>query len=314
MNKMNNYKEELSFKLKKITKIFDVDRIIKIKPSNALIANYYKINKLVYTIFHNRDFTHMGITRNGKFSNDDYLEQANLVDKYIKNIKARHVLELATGRGASCVYLARKHPNIEFEAIDLPEGQIDYALAKAKKLENFHPREGDYHDLSYYKPNSFDIVFIIEALCYSNNKQKVLSEVKRVLKKKGVFIVFDGYSGKPESLMTKEELLAKKLTEKSMLVSSFDYYPEFKRKLIKSGFIAIEEEDASVLVMPSLEKFETLAKIYFSLPFFFTELVNKIFPSAFINNAISGYLMPILTKLGVSKYMILVVAKNGRVS
>lgn len=154
------------------------------------------------------------------------------------------------------------------------------------------------------------MVFVIEALCHSNNKQKVFSEVKRVLKENGVFIIFDGYSGKPEPLMTKEELLAKKLTEKAMFVSSFDYYPEFKRKLIKSGFIAIEEEDISELVMPSMEKFETLAKIYFSLPFFFIKLVNRIFPSIFINNIISGYLMPTLERLGVAKYMILAVAKG----
>lgn len=148
---MSNYKKVLTFKLEKITTIFDTNRIIKIRPTNTLIANYYKVNKLAYTIFHNREFTHMGISRNGKFSNNDFLEQANLVDKYINKLQATHVLELATGRGASSAYLAKKHPSTNFEAIDLPNGQIDYALAKGKKIKNFYPREDDYHHLSYYK-------------------------------------------------------------------------------------------------------------------------------------------------------------------
>lgn len=307
---MSNLQKELRFKLNQIQKLFNIEEIIRIKPTTITIANYYRVNKLAYTLFHHgNDFIHMGITRGNRYSNDDLLEQAKLVDSYINKLKAKKVLELATGRGASSVYLAKKHPGIKFEAIDLPNGQVDYALSKAKMLKNFHPREGDYHNLRYYQPNSFDIVFIIEALCHSNNKEKVFNEVKRILKNDGMFIIFDGYSGKSEPLMTKEELLVKKLTERGMFVSSFDYYPEFKSKLIKSGFTPIYEEDVSMLIMPSLRKFESQARIYFSLPLFITRLVNKIFPSAFINNVISGYLMPTLEKLGLSTYMILVVKK-----
>lgn len=308
---MNKLQEELRFKLKQIQKVFDTNKIIHIQPTTALIANYYKVSKLVYTLFANKNFIHMGISRSGKYSDKDFLEQAKLVDKYIKNLTAKRVLELATGRGANSEYLAKKHPDITFEAIDLPDGQIDFAFAKARKLNNFHSQEGDYHDLNGYPNNSFDIVFIIEALCHSANKKKVFSEVNRVLKNKGIFMVFDGYCSKKESLLTKEELLAKKLTERCLAVPSFDYYQEFKNTLLKSKFKVIEEEDASQLIMPTLEKLETQAKLYFKIPPSVLKVINKFFPALTINNVIPGYLMPILERLGITKYMILVVSKEN---
>lgn len=304
-------KEELSFRLNQIKKVFNTDTIIHIQPTTALIANYYKVSKLAYSLFANKNFIHMGISRNGKYSEKDLLEQVKLVDKYIKRLKAKRVLELATGRGANSEYLAKKYPDIAFDAVDLADGQIDFAFAKAKKLKNFHPQEGDYHDLSGYPNNSFDIIFIIEALCHSTNKKKVFREVNRILKNKGIFMIFDGYSGKKESLLTTEELLAKKLTEKCLAVPSFDYYQEFKDMLLKAKFKVLEEEDASQLIIPTLEKLETQAKLYFKIPSSILKVINKFLPALAINNVVPGYLMPILGKLRITKYMILVVSKEN---
>ncbi|MDO8576999.1 MAG: class I SAM-dependent methyltransferase [Candidatus Daviesbacteria bacterium] len=308
---MKRSQEELSFRLDQIKKVFNTNAIIHIQPTISLIANYYKLSKLAYSLFSNKNFIHMGISRNNKYSKQDLLEQVKLVDKYIKKVKAKRVLELATGRGANSEYLAKKYPGVVFEAIDLPDGQIDFALAKAKRLKNFHPQEGDYHDLSSYPNNNFDIVFIIEALCHSTNKKKVFSEVNRTLKNNGIFIIFDGYCSKRETLLTGEELLAKKLTEKGMAVPSFDYYQEFKNMLLKAKFKILEEEDASQLIMPTLEKFETQAKLYFKIPPSILKVINKFLPAPAINNVIPGYLMPILERLGITKYIILVVSKEN---
>lgn len=307
---MKNYKKELNFKLEQIKKVFNTDKITSIEPNTVSIANYYKANRLFYTLFHNRDFIHMGITRRGKVSTKDLLEQPKLVDKYVNRLKAGRVLELATGRGASSIYLADKHPDITFDAIDLPNGQIDYAIERGEKLKNFFPREGDYHDLRYYPSKSFDIVFIIEALCHSNNKKRVFNEVKRVLKNNGVFIIFDGYSGKPTSMMNGEELLAIRLTEKCMFIPNFDYYPDFKDKLIKSGFVTIREEDTTHLIIPNLKKFERMAKFFLAYSIV-TKIIYRIFPSVVANNLISAFLMITLCKLGIAKYMILVISKEA---
>ncbi len=308
---MKNLHVELEFKLKQIQKVFDTDTIIHIQPTIASITNYYKVNKLAYDLFANKDFIHMGISRNGKYSKKDLLEQAKLVDKYIRQLKAKKVLELATGRGATSAFLAKTHPDITFEAIDLPNGQLDYAFNKARKLKNFHPKEGDYHNLSNYPGDSFDVIFVVEALCHSTNKKQVFSEVRKLLKNKGVFIIFDGYRGKKEHLLTKEELLAIRLTEKGMTVPSFDYYEDFKNKLFKSGFKILEEQDVSLLIMPTLKKFEAQAKLYFKVPPFLLRMINRFFSPVFINNIISGYLLATLEKLQLSKYMILAASKEN---
>lgn len=299
---------ELHKKLEKIEKIFNTSKIISQTFNLKSIAKYYKINKIPYTVFHHgNDFIHMGISRNNSFNNSDLLEHAKLVERYIIKLKAKNVLELATGRGATSAYLALKYPKVLFDAIDLPDGQIDYAINKSKKILNFKPVCGDYHNLRRYKKNSINIVFIIEALCYSANKKIVFKELRRVLKKGGVFIIFDGYSGKKDNKLTSDEMLAKKLTEKGMNVNNFDYYLNLKKNLMSSNFKIIEEEDVSLLIMPTLKKFEKQAKIYFSLPIIMSKLINYILPDEFVNNVLSAYLMPILIKLKIAKYMITVV-------
>ncbi|MEX0635708.1 MAG: methyltransferase domain-containing protein [Ferruginibacter sp.] len=271
------------------------------------IAKYYQINKIPYSLFHSRDdLIYMGISRDGTYKDEDLLEHAKLVEKYIQQIQAKEVLELATGRGASSSYLAKRHSDVKFAGVDLPKGHISYAVKKAKQLPNYHPVAGDYHDLSRFPDDTFDIVFVIEALCYSTRKNIVLNEVKRVLRKGGIFIVFDGYSEKEEKLLSAEEATAKELTAKGMVVEHFDYYTDFTSLLKKAGFTIIQEEDVSKYIMPTLYKFERTAQRFFSLPQFLAQMLVKILPPEFTHNAISAYLMPTLVKNGVFGYQITV--------
>lgn len=137
-----------------------------------------------------------------------------------------------------------------------------------------------------------------------------MGEVRKLLKDNGVFIIFDGFRSKKEHSLTKEELLAIKLTEKGMLVPIFDYYKDFKDILLKSGFKIQEEQDASLLIMPTLERFETQAKLYFTVPSFLLKIINKFLSLALTGNIVSGYLLTTLQKLKLSKYMILVASKD----
>ncbi len=177
---------DIKQKLNIIEKVFNINELLSVKPDKKYIQKYYKANKLAYSLFHTfSDRMYMGISRDGIYKNDDLLEAARLVEKYILKTDARVVLELATGRGATSAYLAKKHPQVRFEGIELSQGQLDFALKKSKKLINYHPINGDYHDLSTYEADSVDIAFVIEALCYSEDKLTVFSELRRVLKTGG---------------------------------------------------------------------------------------------------------------------------------
>ena len=251
----------------------------------------------------------MGISRDMEYSCEDLLEQPKLVAEYIRKLDAKNVLELGVGKGASSIYLAEKFPDIHFDGIDLPNGQLDIAKRGAKKVENFRPVEGDYHNLGRFSTNHFDVVFAIEALCHSTVKEKVLGEVRRVLREGGVFIVFDGYLGKPRSSLKAAESLAVQLTEKGMVVKEFENYAGFKDKVSKAKFETIYEEDVSQFILPTVERFERLAeKALFNRPKI-GRIIVRFFPSEFAANAIAGYLMPELVKLGIARYVILVARK-----
>ena len=109
-------------------------------------------------------------------SSDDFSLKGIWRKEYFKNENPL-VLELGCGKGEYTVGLAEKFPYIKFEGIDISEGQLYFAYKKAKKFKNYHPKKGDYHDLNEFPKQSFNIVFEIEAVCYSLEKEKVLKEV-----------------------------------------------------------------------------------------------------------------------------------------
>ncbi len=294
---------QLIYKLQKLKKIFDFDKVLSVNTDEKSVAKYYKINRIPYSLFHSKEFVHMTIRRKGSAG---LLEQAVIVDKYI-NTKTKNVLELGCGRGANSIYLAEKHPNINFTGIDLPSGQLNFAIKDAKDLKNFHPEEGNFHDLSKSPKESFDLVFVVEALCHSDRKEKVLKEVNRVLKKNGFFIVIDAFIDKDK--LNPEELMGKNLLEKGMNVPKFEKYKDFIFLLKKNNFNVIYEEDNSLNIMFSAKHFEKIAKIFISLPLFISSAMVKILPPEFTYNAISGYLMPDFLEMRIGKYMVIVTQK-----
>lgn len=302
---------DLKQKLEIIRKVFNIEDILNIKIDNEYIRKYYKINKIPYSLFHTKtDFVHMGISRDGIYKEDDLYEAAKVVEKYIKKTNgACKILELATGRGANSVYLAEKFPKVKFYGIDLSKGQLDYAFKKAKTVKNYYPDFGDFHDLSKFKSETFDIIFIIEALCYSVDKNKVLSEVYRILKKGGVFIVIDGYSNKKTEQMTPDEKIALRLVEVGMALEKFEFYPDFIDKTRKNNFKIDFEEDASLFVIPNMDRFERKSAKFFKFPKI-AKIAAKLFPKEFSYNTLFGYLTSTLMRMNTCRYMITVLKKE----
>ena len=297
----------LKEKLSKLSKVFDLDEILNAPTDTKSVAKYYKVNKLAYTLLHSREgFVHLGISYDGKFKKSDLWEQAKIVEKYINDLNASKVLELATGRGANSEYLSRKYPQTEFYGLDLPDGQIDLAMNRSKNLKNFHVQEGDFHNLQKYDTNSFDLVFVIEALCYSDHKERVLNEVHRILKKDGIFIVIDGFADKHPSEMTADEKLAAKLLEKGMRVGKFESEQAFINLLEKTGFRIVQQKDLSREVQPTLNRLERRARVPMSLPPVIARLILRNLASEFTHNIPSGYLFSIALELGLSKYIVFV--------
>jgi ubiquinone/menaquinone biosynthesis C-methylase UbiE len=297
-------------KLSNIQKVFRVNDLIIRNGDVKEVAKYYKLNRFAYNLFHNKGgFIHMGISENGKFHVSDLLVQPDLVGKYIEKYKVKTVLELASGKGSNILYLAKKYPDTTFCGLDLPNGQLNLNNPWFKEVRNLEVGFGDFHNLGKYAPGKFDIVFIVEALCHSDRKEIVAKEVFRVLKDGGLFIIFDGYLNKTLIELSKEELLAKQLTEKGMVVNNFENVDEVIQKIVSAGLQLIEEKDYSNNIIPNLEKFEKLAgNTIFKHPLL-GKVINKILPNEITFNAVSGYLMPTLIRDGIASYKLLVFQK-----
>ena len=107
--------------------------------------------------------------------------------KLLGNLKGKKVLEIGCG-GAQCG-IAMAKQGAKVIGIDISKEQLKFAenLAKKNKVKiKFY--QGDIESLKQIKSNSQDIVFSAWALLYVNDLLKCFKEVKRVLRKNGLFV------------------------------------------------------------------------------------------------------------------------------
>lgn len=285
--------QALARRIDKIQQVYDLNDILA-RPATQtpIIANYYKKNRLAYKFFNShKGFVHMGISDNGSFSAVDFYKQADLVSDVIKKEKVKYALELAPGKAATLLHLARKHGSVNFYGIDLPKGQLDVKAGyKQKNLELIY---GDFHNLNRYEDSSMDIVYVIEALCHAKSKKQVIAEVHRVLRPGGHFVVIDGYFTKPLSQYSAIQQTAVRLAAKSMMVTDKGQsYGEFRDELQAGSFVIEASRDYSKQILPSLYRLESKAAKFFKIPTL-GKLIDKIVGPTVAANAIAGYLMPL---------------------
>ncbi len=305
---MENYDKELKTKLSNIENVLNVNDLLARNGCTDSIRKYYKLNKLAYSIFHSKKgFVHAGLSESDSFKDEDLLAQPKIIGKYIEENNAKEVLELAMGKGANSKYLAEKYPDVNFYGLDLENGQLD--INNFKNIQNLRVSYGDYHKLDSFPDEKFDIIYVIDALCHSNNKDVVAKEVYRVLKNGGLFIVIDGYSGKKTNELNEDEVLAKQLNEKGMMLSSFEYIDNAVDKIKSAGLILVEDKDYSKNIIPSFGRLEKIASKTIFEPRILGKIVDKVLPNEITFNAVSAYLTPVLIRKGIFCYKLLIFKK-----
>jgi len=289
--------DNLDLKLAKIRNIKDFSYLLNERQDYSKIVKYYQVNRLPYLLFHNRHgYLHMGISQTGKYKKSDLLGQLEYIEKNIIDTSASDILELGYGQGANMNYLAKKFPAKKFVGIDISTNP----LKRFKLNKNATFIKGDYHDLKKIN-KKFDLVYAIETLCHSNNLAGIFQEISSVMNEGALLIVFDGYSFKNKTHFKDDINLACSLVEKSMAVNEFHSLDDFKIQAEKAGLFLLKEIDFSQNILPTLNRFESLARRYIKYPIA-AWFVNHIFPEIFVRNFLSGYLMPDLIKLGVAGY------------
>lgn len=112
----------------------------------------------------------------------------------ISNIQFSNVLDLGCGTGVILKELRHKNSAVELFGLDLSENMIAQAtrrLGTTAKLT-----VGDAENLPYFD-NTFDLVCCVESFHHYPNPKKALSEINRVLKKDGLFLLCDTWSKTP---------------------------------------------------------------------------------------------------------------------
>ena len=275
---------ELQKKIERIESLCNVEKIIK-KGGNSPkeIKRYYRINGAAYRKFHSdKGFMHFRISQGDSIEENDVYYQPDLIAGFIKD--GMTVLELGPGQGANGNYLASSRPGASFIGVDLKPPKIKKSTPK-----NLRYITGDYKDLSAIESGSVDVAFGIETVVYSSEKDRVASEVFRTLKPGGVFICYD-YS------MTKEldEFLPYEQTALTLFAKCANSAPLESNKTWRShfenaGFIVEGDRDYSKNILPDLRRLRNIARRIMDHDRR-VKLLFGLFPAAFTNNVIIGYI------------------------
>jgi SAM-dependent methyltransferase len=304
-NDMVKHDDNLERYLKQITNIFDTSQIIDAPHEKPQVINYFLLNKLWYRLGLTWEgFFHCGISYDAKCRRGDFRQQALMIEKSIIDHNARNVLELGYGLGPNSAFLAMRNPDVTFEAIDIS----NKPLRRFAQIPNLHFSFGDYHDLRQFNDNSFDIVFVIEALCYSTNKLHVLREVKRKLKEGGLFIVFDAYTRNRVNPLSPSEKLMWQLIFRGCALETFERVNDVEDAM-GNEFSIVTAQDLTPCVLPSLEMQESKARHYFNHPTI-ARAINKVVPFDVIKNLPMVLLMPTSVQRQIGCYYLHALKKD----
>lgn len=114
-----------------------------------------------------------------------------MVLEKIKNEIKGNVLDVATGTGDIAVWIARNTATQKIDGVDFSEKMIQKAKEKTEKENvkvNFSVQDAESLE---YSDKSFDTVICCLGVCWFTNKEKALSEMKRVCKGDGKVILLE---------------------------------------------------------------------------------------------------------------------------
>lgn len=307
---MKAYKEKLIQDLIWLRSKINFDFIFESNSfENEDVIRYYKKTKyLLYRLAGSKngemhiDISDDGIHRKGVKYQEYHEEKLSEILKNNSNIK--NVLELGCGQGANMAYLAKRHPKVKFLGIDLLP-----SLDKKNRKLDISLIQGDYHDLSMIEDNFIDMVYALETLCYSQNKNQIFKEVNRVLKPNGLFIIYDAYLNKKRNELSEIEEIGAQLVEKGYYLNEFEYIGNIDKYIKNNNFEILKAENMKNKVINHLKYCQTRIKKLFKFGPLFT-LFCKMLPKEVVGNIVPVYFMANTIEMDLSVYMCHVLIKK----
>ncbi|MBD0350208.1 MAG: methyltransferase domain-containing protein [Flavisolibacter sp.] len=224
--------------------------------TNDDIARYYDLSEGHYRLFWNLGKArslHYGYWDATTKSFHEALLRINEVLADWAAIKeGETVLDAGCGVGGSSLWLARER-KCHVIGISLNERQVSKANLYARQANvagQVFFEQKDFTNTSY-PDGSFDVVWAIESVCYTDDKARFLREAFRVLKNGGRLVMADFF--KKENLQGTEADSVKRWAN-GWAINDFATIEDFSRQLTETRFRDIEIIDASEAIMPSARR------------------------------------------------------------
>lgn len=236
---------------------------------------------------------HFRISANGCFTDEDVYLQPDAVSPFIK--PGHVVMELGFGQGSNLHYLSRSHPDATFIGVDLQ------TLKRKDMPENVTTYTQDYSDLSRFEDNSVDVMYAFETIVHNTDKEKIYSEVHRVLKPGGVMIVYDYALRAPYDTFDDHIHMAIALISKGGAVAMIESLEELNAHYAHCGLTLEKWTDYTHGILPDLKRLERKAAKIMRRPCL-AKLMFLLLPEQFVTNIILGYLGYDMNNAGIGYY------------
>ncbi len=190
-----------------------------------------------------------------KHPDDDLFQgQINLTEHCISRLpelKGKNILEIGCGNGFQSLYILDKFKPGSVTGIDINEYSINIAKARVVEgnIQNATFHVDNAQELTKVESESMDMVINIESAFHYPDKDKFLSEIHRVLKPGGLFLIADILNKKDDAN------LSPKKWRKGMSLfhwSENTYMEAFKRH----GLELKEKEDITQPVIKGFKQYK----------------------------------------------------------
>ena len=285
--------EQIRGYLHQLNGLFPIDGFLKEDTGKEAIQTYYTQCAWVYGLLVSREgAVHLALNPDGRYDPKGLEEQPRLVQAELDRLSPtkapRRVLEIGCGKGYNSDALARHNPDVRFCGIDLTPAHVALANEKARRRPNLTFHQADYHALPF-PDASFDLVFGIECLCHARDLAQVLSEVRRVLRPGGRFVLTDGFRRAGFDACDPVWQLAAQMVELSMTVERFWPIDRFLATAQAVGFTVSECRDLSQAIQPHLRRLQRVALLYLRVPAL-ARLLTRWLPRYLVRHAVTGLL------------------------
>jgi ubiquinone/menaquinone biosynthesis C-methylase UbiE len=170
-------------------------KILKLSGTGFTNSQYYESMNMALKRLNN-EHTMLHYPLFGKETDSFIQAQKNLTDyciSLLRPIRDKEILEIGCGNGIQALYINASHSPASITGIDLNKANIDIANSEkdGAKADNVQFFVDDAQKLTKIESGSIDVLLNIESAFHYPDKVSFLSEIHRVLKPGGQFLIAD---------------------------------------------------------------------------------------------------------------------------